>query len=249
MPSVLTNVRPPDIRVLDADPDLTAGLAPAQAQAATTRACAPVHVLDPGAWDPAKAPSACIGLLVLDGMLSRVVTLAGRSATELLGTGDLLRPWQRDGEDGLLQCDVEWRVLERTRVAVLDDRFAAAIAPWPQIGAELVGRALQRSRWHGVAAAISHMTRVDDRLLLAFWTFAERWGRVRADGVVIRLPLTHEALGELIGARRPSVTSALSSLGERGLLRSLARGEWLLTERASAWRESLGTESQRALAA
>ena len=73
---------------------------------------------------------------------------------------------------------------------------------------------------------------MEHRLLLAFWYFAERWARVRADGLLVRLPLTHEQLGALIGARRPSVTTALSGLAAQGLLVPGRRGEWLLTAAA-----------------
>jgi hypothetical protein len=93
---------------------------------------------------------------------------------------------------------------------------------------------MRRARWQGVFATLSHMNRVDQRVLLAFWYFAERWGRVRPDGILVRLPVTHEQLGALVGARRPSVTTALSALGEADLLRGVARGEWLLTPAARA---------------
>jgi DNA-binding transcriptional ArsR family regulator len=239
-----------DARILDADPDLVAGLDPEQAELATQQALARVHYIERGPWRPktsgAPGPD-LIGLLLLEGLIVRTLAIAERSSTEILGAGDLLRPWQRDGEDGLVPTRVEWRVLDRARVALLDGRFAASIAPWPQIGAALVGRALRRARWQGVLATFSHMTRVDQRLLLLFWHFAERWGRVRPDGVVVRLPLTHETLGALIGARRPSVTSALSALAEQGLLEPLDRGEWMLTEAAGRWLEELrdATEAGR----
>jgi CRP/FNR family cyclic AMP-dependent transcriptional regulator len=151
-----------------------------------------------------------------------------------VGPGDLLRPWQRDPEDAVLPCRVEWQVLEPARMANLDGRFARAVGRWPQISSALVGRALRRARWHGVFAAISHTTRVDRRLVLAFWYFAERWGRVRPDGVVVRLPLTHEQLGALVGARRPSVTTALSRLAASGELQPVGRGEWLLAQPLAA---------------
>jgi CRP-like cAMP-binding protein len=233
---------PAEVRVLEIDPDLVAALDPEQARIATQRAVAPAHVLERGPWTPGNGrPNGgdTLGLLVLEGVLLRTLTIADRSSTEVIGTGDLLRPWQRDGEDALIPTRVSFRVLERVCIALLDGRFAAAIAEWPQIGAELTGRALRRARWQGVLATLSHMTRVDQRLLLLFWHFAERWGRVRPDGVVVRLPLTHEALGALIGARRPSVTSALSALAEQGLLEPLDRGEWKLTEAASAWLDQL----------
>ena len=37
-----------------------------------------------------------LGLLVLDGLIIRRVGVAGRFGAELLGDGDLLRPWERE---------------------------------------------------------------------------------------------------------------------------------------------------------
>ncbi len=233
------------IRVLDEDPDLAAALAPEELQPATDAALARSYGIRTGTWQPSQEEppgGSTVGLLMLDGLMIRALELGDRSSCELLGAGDLLRPWQRDSEEGLLPHAVRWRVLEPIRVALLDGDFAAATAPWPQLSAALIGRALRRARWQGVFAAISHVTRVEHRLLLAFWYFAERWARVRADGLLVRLPLTHEQLGALIGARRPSVTTALSGLAAQGLLVPGRRGEWLLTgaarERLDGLREA-----------
>ena len=224
----------PDVRVLDADPDLAAGLAPPDLAEATRAGVARSFRVERGPWRPPldDGGGRTIGLLLLEGTLLRSLTIADRGSTELLGAGDLMRPWQSDADDGMLPFGVSWQVLEPARLAVLDDRFAVVTARWPAIAAELVGRAMRRARWQGVFAALSHMTRVDQRLLLALWHFAERWGRVRPDGILIRLPLTHEQLGSLVGARRPSVTTALSSLASRGLIERRGRGEWLLTPNA-----------------
>jgi CRP/FNR family cyclic AMP-dependent transcriptional regulator len=237
------------VRLLGADPDLGNGLSPERVAAATRRVRARTEVLEAGSWEPPPSPGAGLGLLVLDGLVCRNVSIADRSSTELLGAGDLMRPWRDESADGVLPCRVEWRALARTTLAVLDEDFSAAIAPWPEVSAELVDRALRRARWQSVFATISHMTRVDVRLLLAFWHFADRWGRVTPDGVVVRLPLTHEALGALIGARRPSVTTGLSALAGRGLLLPLLRGEWLLTGDASARLDALWAEGETAAAA
>jgi CRP/FNR family transcriptional regulator, cyclic AMP receptor protein len=248
MGSLLLSPGVTEVRVLEADPDLGARLSPERASTATERLCARVESIDPGPWDPRLISDTGLGLLVLDGLICRGVSIADRSSAELLGAGDLLRPWQ-DADGGVLPCQVHWRVLERVRLAILDQRFSAAIAPWPEVSAELVDRAIRRSRWQSVFATISHMTRVDVRLLLAFWHFADRWGRVTSEGVVIRLPLTHEAIGTLIGARRPSVTTGLRALANRGLLKPLVRGEWLLTGGASALLDALWADSEAAVAA
>ena len=59
------------------------------------------------------------------------------------------------------------------------------------------------------------LTRVERRLKALFWHLAERWGRVSGDGVIVPLALTHRILGQLVGARRPTVSTALSELAER----------------------------------
>jgi DNA-binding IclR family transcriptional regulator len=55
---------------------------------------------------------------------------------------------------------------------------------------------------------------------------------VRPDGVVVRLPLTHSVLATLIGSHRPTVTIALRTLADDGLLRRTSRDEWLMTRAA-----------------
>jgi len=68
-----------------------------------------------------------------------------------------------------------------------------------------------------------------------FELLAERWGMVTPQGRIIRLPLTHETLGSLIGARRPTVSLALGDLAERG---EVVRqdGGWLLRHDITAKR-------------
>ena len=63
---------------------------------------------------------------------------------------------------------------------------------------------------------------------MLFWHLSERWGRVTAEGVRLELPLTHEVLAELVGAQRPTVTTALSRLARRGELVRVAGRSWLL---------------------
>jgi CRP-like cAMP-binding protein len=63
---------------------------------------------------------------------------------------------------------------------------------------------------------------------MLLWHLAARWGRVRSDGTVLRLRLTHAVLADLVAARRPTVTTALSDLSRRGLVKT--DGEtWVLS--------------------
>lgn len=53
---------------------------------------------------------------------------------------------------------------------------------------------------------------------MLFWHLADRFGQMRGEWVEIPVPLTHGTLSELVGARRPSVTTALSQLQENRIL-------------------------------
>lgn len=183
-----------------------------------------------GTWDASQAADAVrggLGLLVLDGLLLRRVGRDGRFGAELLSPYDILRPWEHDGERTSVPFEATWRVLVPTRLAVLDIAWARRMAPFPEIGAALVGRALERSRRLAVNMAIAQHPRLEVRLEVLLWHLAERLGRVHTDGVHLTLPLTHELLGNLVAARRPSVSAALGALVERGVLRREGDG-WVL---------------------
>ena len=68
-------------------------------------------------------------------------------------------------------------------------RLVMRINPWPQLGVELFARGTGRAHHLAVSLAIAHRQRVGDRLLLALWHLAERWGRVTPDGIAVPLPL------------------------------------------------------------
>jgi len=220
------------VSLLDVDPDLGAGLAPDRLQAARAELTAPVLRLPRGAWDGnALAPSANqnVGLLVFVGILAREVVLADTVSTELLGATDLLRPWSHGSQPELLVKTVRWQVLAEARLAVLGRTFTRAIAAWPEVNAALMDRACTRAHRLATMQAISHLNSVERRLLALFWHLAERWGRIAPDGVVVPLKLSHRLLAELVGARRPTVTSALASLARSGALLRRGDATWLLT--------------------
>ena len=165
---------------------------------------------------------------MLDGLLVRRVGVGGRFGAELLAAGDLLRPWQHDGAAEVLPFEMAWRIVAPIRLAVLDTRWAARMAPYPDVAGELTGRALDRSRRLATLMAISQQPRLDRRVWLLFWELADRHGTVHPDGVHLRLRLTHEVISHLVAARRPSVSAALTRLAKRGVLRRDG-GEWLLS--------------------
>ena len=219
-------------RVLDEDPDLHDSVPDSERERAAGDAVARVEELDLGLWDEPDSPENYrdgFGLLVLDGMLARRVTLGRFDCTELLGQGDLLRPWSFAGASiASVPAKVTWNVVEPVRLAVLDRRFALAVSPWPEVAATLMDRIVQRARWLAFQLAVCHVVRVDTRLLLMMWHFADRWGRMTKEGARVRLPVTHSVLASVVGARRPSVTTALGRLQDQGLIERLPDGAWLL---------------------
>jgi len=219
------------VRLLEADPELGALLADARRAEAERDLVVRTHRLSVGPWDVSRLSGASadhVGLLVLDGVLSRELVVADHVSAELLGPGDLVRPWQAGNRASLLPVEALWSVLSPLTVAVLDRRFAAEVARYPEITSALFDRMGERSVRLATTQAISQLTRVDRRLRALFWHLAERWGRVSGQGVIVPLALTHRTLGQLVGARRPTVSTALSELAERGELTRRPDGSWLL---------------------
>jgi CRP/FNR family transcriptional regulator, cyclic AMP receptor protein len=223
---------PSRVHLLDADPDLARGLDAGQAQSAGRQLTAPVAQLRRGPWSPSSDLSdgapAPFGLLVLDGVLIREAMVGDHPAAELLGPGDLLRSIDEPDRDELLPRSFEWTVLHPSRVVLLDADLLAAAAQWPTITIALLERAVRRADRLVVLQAITHLTRVDDRLLALLWHLAERWGRVVPDGVALSLRLPHRTLAGMVGARRPSVTTAIGQLIARGDVERRSDGAWIL---------------------
>jgi hypothetical protein len=219
------------ISLVDADPDLADLLDPQELERARLEARTRVQRLSPGVWDAEAAlePAAHHrGFLIVDGLLSRTVEVMGRRCVELVGHGDVMRPWQWDDVGSHVRAEVGWTVLEPTRLAVLDHRLVVRIAPWPELGLELFNRGTRRAHHLAVALAIAHHQRVDHRVLLTLWHLAERWGRVHPDGIVVPLPLGHQRLADLVGAQRQSVTTALGGLTREGAISRRENGDWVL---------------------
>lgn len=220
-------------RVLEEDPPLAEAVPAVQRDTAIRECLAHCLSLPAGRWlagqPQTKMAGEAIGLLVLSGLLIRRAGVDDRFGAELLGAGDLLRPWQGEEDPPTLPVTTGWRVIEPARIAILDESFARRAARYPTLTGRLVGRAMQRSRNLVVNMAIVHQTRIDVRLQMLLWHFARRWGRVRADGVVLPLPLTHSVLADLTASQRPTVTTALTELAREGLIRQTNNG-WLLLD-------------------
>jgi hypothetical protein len=214
--------------LLDLVPDLAESLTPALAEQVRAWLVVRVWSLPRGSWPAAThTEHGLMGLLVIDGVLARCLGFGKASYPELLGRGDLVRPWDADADGHLGRLEVSWSVLEPCRVAVLDRRFAGIVGRWPEIVDQLLSRAMSRASALDFSMAIAQLPLLEVRLLATLWHLADRWGHVRSDGVFLDLPLTHDLLAHMVGAHRTTVTLAVQKLMREGHLRR-DDGAWIL---------------------
>jgi len=219
----------PSIPVLQIDPDLADGIAEPRLSVAVQACRARVIDLPLGRWDVSglDGDRSGFGLLVVSGILCRRVVQGESNGAEIVGPGDLLRPWEGIGDWTSIPTEASWKVIEPGQLAILDDGFVKRANAYPEVSICLMRRALMRSRYLTVLIAIISQRRIETRLTMLLWHLADRFGHVNGDWVEVPVPLTHGTLAELVAARRPSVTTALSHLYERGVIQRAVRG-WRL---------------------
>lgn len=220
------------VRVLGVDPDLGVDLDPETLRRATEELAAPLVRIEwpshRGRWGPPE-PAGTLGLLIVDGLFLREVEFLSTFSAEVLGQGDLLRPWDVDGEPSLpVPVRTHWIALAPVRLALLNAPFLRRAVHYPDVLGRLIARGIGRAKALSLHDAITNLKHVEARLLVQFWHLAERWGRVGPDSISIPVPLTHEMLAKLVGATRPTVTTGLGRLAARGLLARKSR-TWQLS--------------------
>lgn len=216
--------------MFEAEPDLLTHLDSREAELARDRTVVTYVDFPKGTVEPPglQADAFDLGFLILSGLLLRHVSYLGRRAVEVLGPGDVVRPWRPEPHFPSIPSQASWTVCEPARVARLDRRFEQSVAQWPGVISSLLDRLDARSTSLAVQLALAQMPRLDVRLLCLLWHLADKWGRVEADGVSLSMRLSQQTLADLTSSRRPSVSSALASLREQGRLEVPERGVWLL---------------------
>lgn len=217
------------VKLLDEDPDLgTALREPAEAR---ERCMVRVAEFGPGAqWAPSAGPAHGadrLGFLVLEGVFLYRLSIAGGETADLLGPGDLLRPWATEDEYSDLLSSSRWQVVQHARVAVLDRGFLEQAASWPELAAALVDRAVRHSRSMAMRRTIAQIRHLGARIRLMLWQRADRFGKVDREGVIVPLRLSHGVLAELVCAKRPSVSRSLKELSHQRLVVRVPEG-WRL---------------------
>ena len=100
------------VHVLREDPDLAEAVAGDRREQAIEDCSGWELRIAAGPWpqDDSAILLDGLGLLILQGLLIRRVAVEGRYGAELLGEGDLVRPWQRDEEPVMLEVEIGWQV-------------------------------------------------------------------------------------------------------------------------------------------
>ena len=216
------------IRLLDHDADL-AGAVPAEDRERARQALVSPVLRIPGGEidvDTLGLPDDASSLVLVRGLIASDVVLAQHELSELLIEGDVLLPFQPSA-DGL-PSRRRLTALDTTYVAALDQRFMRAAAAWPSLLVEIHRRLGQQEHRIAVHGVICQLPRVEQRVLAVMHHLATRTGKVRGEGTHIPIHMTHQALGRLIGAQRPTVSLAVKRLGEEGRLQRRDDGTWLL---------------------
>lgn len=215
-------MQPASVDIAEADPGL------ARCLPAGSRLVAHAVKVPPGPIDPFALAEGAFALLLVAGVVRSEVSYAGRSVAESMVAGDVLLPAVPAGDGFVAQREVSalsWCVLAR-----LDEHFTAAAARCPELMRELHARLADQEHRIAVSGAIGQLPRTDERIEATFEQLAARLGVPEDGGRIVPLPMTHAAVGRLVGASRPTVSLALARLAARGRLIRRPDGHWLLAD-------------------
>jgi CRP-like cAMP-binding protein len=189
-----------------------------------TRAAIPGMAVPRGIPGTSRLAACGHSMVVADGVLMRTVTLGRRTSAALHGPGDIVPGGQREPtpfHDRL-------RALTPARLAVLDDQAMATVAAQPELAAALTARMSRHNDELVLQTLLTQLVSIEERLGVLLPHLAERWGAVGPEGVLLPAFLSHTVLAALVGVRRPSLTTAIASLADRGLFMRLPDRRWLV---------------------
>jgi CRP-like cAMP-binding protein len=227
---ITLNVLEHTVRLLVVDPDLASAIQDSAPRKDALRALTAAGLeLAPGQQPDRNLieSNAPISVVVVAGFLVREWTTGSHVSADLLGPEDVVSPWGAEPMMTVMRHTASWTALTSARLALLDAEFFERAAQWPELARALLVRAGRLGQRLALRGAIETLS-VDARLLATFWLWASQWATVAGQGVVLRIPLSHERIARLIHARRPTVTSALGRLREAGVINQRKDGSWVL---------------------
>lgn len=215
------------VSLLEIEPDLGDWLSAEERQLARGL-LVPTAQLGPGSpeLDRVLDETGAFAALLIDGIVMHQMTIADRQILRLLGPGDIIvHTWAPRSE--ILGSSTK-HAAGRAQIALLGRQLVNGARRFPGL---IVGLHLRLGDQHqrlAVQLGICQLPRVQDRVLALMWLLAESWGTVTPAGTQLPVKLTHNMIGELVGAKRPTVTLALSELAQRRALLAQDDGTWLL---------------------
>lgn len=221
--------------LLDLDPDLASGIDDDEWELARQASPADVVRIPRGEWAPPGRTidsEDIVGLIVCEGVLGREAALSDHYMLELLCRGDVLLQPTVAPERPRFGNGVKLTALSDAVLIALSGAFIQAAARWPALLANVHRRLESQRERLAIQGLTAHLPRAADRLLLTLWLLADSCGRVTPEGTLIPLTLTHDILGRLAAARRPTVTLALRELETGGCIRRRRNGHLVLTAAA-----------------
>lgn len=239
------SARTPVGSVLDLDPDLGWGISGEDWPTARSVCRGEVVRVPSRRWvvpDGADERQELVGLVIVTGLVCRELALRDRHMLELLGPGDVVQ-LPVDCAADRVGSDIQLTVALDSELIALGRAFIGAAARWPCLLANLHDRLETQRANLAVQGLIGHLPRAEHRLLLILRHLADRWGYVTGDGTVLPLPLSHDLLAQLAGARRPTITLAVGALEDAGALARTDDGSWLLTPAADQRIHAISTTS------
>jgi CRP/FNR family cyclic AMP-dependent transcriptional regulator len=189
----------------------------------------PLLTIEPGSLElsPLLDGHQAFGATVLEGIVMCAQRIGEHTGIQLLGPGDLLVPASEMWPGWL--SDLELRAPAPLRLALFGNELLAVVYRWPRIIQGMYSCISDQLQRLSAQLVICQLPRVDERVLAMLWLLAESWGQVTSAGVRLPMTLTHETLGALVGARRPTVTLALRKLSRQGSILHQDTG-WLLLD-------------------
>jgi CRP/FNR family transcriptional regulator, cyclic AMP receptor protein len=213
----------PSASLVEVDGELAHAIPePEREQAAQVRL--PIREIWPG--DPLELQGGDLGLLVVSGLAWSEVRVGPGCTPQLLTAGALIL--NATPVSDFVEANVRIAALSPVCVAGIRMDFMRTLARWPSMAVVLASRLGEQQHDLAVQAALGQLPRVEDRILAFLWRLAERCGTVGTEGVRVPLQLTHERLGLCVGSQRSTVSLALTTMRDRGLLDRDGDGAWLL---------------------
>ena len=187
---------------------------------------------------------------MIEGLLAGEVEAGSRNFPELLGPGDLLRPWTYRPEfASSLAAPAKWDVLAARPSRSWTREATLRLAAWPEITGVLLDRTVERSRSLAVQFAIAPGGQDERSACGSRCGTSPTAGAMAAGTRVISQPRAAEpARDRPDGGHHPGVrrSCAMESLQERGLVESPWRlgglrpvpGEQAVRRRRHRWQRS-----------